>query len=66
MNTVPMIAAGLVATLAVWSIVFAILFVSDEGDSDLTKYYSYTTFGVAPVVAAVCIWLIFACKGASK
>lgn len=55
-----MIAAALVAVLAIWSIVFAILFVSDEGDSDFTKYYSYTTFGVAPVVGAVIIWLILA------
>lgn len=48
----------LVVALAIWSIVFAILNVTDKASSKGAEYYSYATFGVAPLVAALALWLL--------
>lgn len=48
----------LVIALALWAITSAALVVADLGDADGTVYFSYATFGVAPLVAAIALWLL--------
>ena len=47
----------LVIALGLWAIVSAALIVVDQGDADGTLYYSYATFGVAPLVVTLALWL---------
>lgn len=52
------IAAVLIIALALWAIASAAVVVAGKGDSDGMKYYSYATFGVAPIVAIVAVYLV--------
>jgi hypothetical protein len=47
----------LVLALALWAIVSAVLVVAKKTDSAFTKCWSYATFGAAPIVAALSIYM---------
>lgn len=48
----------LIVLLAVWAIVSAVFIVAGMETSNLTKYWSYATFGAAPLVCALGLWFI--------
>jgi hypothetical protein len=48
----------MILALMAWALTFAVLIVADKGDAKGTKYYAYATFGVAPLVTALGLWLV--------
>jgi hypothetical protein len=48
----------MITLLFAWTISFAMLTVLNKSDSTGAKYFAYTTFGVAPLMTIVGLWLL--------
>jgi hypothetical protein len=47
----------LITALFAWAMVFGLFIVLDKGETDMVKYYAYATFGVAPLVTVLGLWM---------